>query len=73
MINTNTIPHNRHFESMLNLLCEIHTVFLMQITPPLKESEMIQESRKTLENYRNNGISQNAVEIWANNLGKRPK
>jgi hypothetical protein len=73
MINTNTILHNRHFESMLNWLCEIYIAFLMQITPPLKESEMIQESLKTLENYRNNGISQNAVEIWANNLGKRPK
>jgi hypothetical protein len=35
---------------------------------PLTESEMVQESLKVLENYRQDGSSQSDVEVWANNL-----
>jgi hypothetical protein len=35
---------------------------------PLTESEMVQESLKVLENYRQDASPQSDVEVWANNL-----
>jgi hypothetical protein len=56
MINTNSIPHSRHFENMLNWLCEIHTVFLMQITLPLELEQIVQT-------YLDSGQYQNPAEV----------
>ncbi len=40
---------------------------------PLTESEMVIESLKVLENHQHNGVSQNEMEAWANNLDRNLK